>query len=185
MTINSQIVTLINGIISHGNHNHNELPAIEFENMRDAYNAVEAWPENGIVYKSSIDGSFAVEPADTYDWLLLDFACKNENEVAELIELYETLENEIEGDDFTVEFDGNEYRIISDSSIWEIYVETIKDIVNNCYDLKLDKIPDFIAFDIDWEQTAQNAYVDGYGHTFASYDGEESEAAGFWIFRTN
>lgn len=152
MAINSQIVTLINGIISHGNHAHNEYSADEF---------------NAILAEHGVNN----EDIDYND--------------QELIELYETLENEIEGDDFTVEFDGNEYRIISDSSIWGIYVEEIKNIVENCYDLKLDSIPDFIAFDIDWEQTAQNAYADGYGHTFASYDGEESEAAGFWIFRTN
>lgn len=91
-----------------------------------------------------------------------------------------------EGDaDFYFEFDGNEYRIISDSFIWEIYVDAIKDLVNDCYDLKLDKIPDFIAIEIDWEQTAKNAYVDGYGHTFSSYDGSEYEAGDYWIFRTN
>lgn len=91
-----------------------------------------------------------------------------------------------EGDtDFYFEFDGSEYRIISDSSIWEIYVDTIKDIVNDCYDLKLDKIPEFIAIEIDWEQTAKNAYADGYGHTFSSYDGSEYEAGDYWIFRTN
>lgn len=155
MTINSQIVTLINGIISHGNHSHNEYTAQQFEDMR----LLAALEQH--------------EQADI------------DNNDLELIELYETLENEIESDDFTVEFDGNEYRIISDNSIWGIYVEEIKNIVEDCYDLKLDSIPDFIAFEIDWGQTAKNAYADGYGHTFASYDGEESEAAGFWIFRTN
>lgn len=88
-------------------------------------------------------------------------------------------------DDFTLDFDGNEYRIISDDVIWDIYVETIKDIVEECYDLKLDSIPNFVAFSIDWEGTAKNAYADGYGHTFSGYDGSEIEAGGYWIFRTN
>jgi DNA-directed RNA polymerase subunit L len=88
-------------------------------------------------------------------------------------------------DDFTIEHDGNEYRVISDSSIWDIYVDEIKNIVNDCYDLKLNKLPDFIAVSIDWGQTAQNAFADGYGHTFSSYDGEEVETANFHIFRTN
>ena len=88
-------------------------------------------------------------------------------------------------DDFTLDFDGNEYRIISEGVIWSIYVETIKYIVNDCYELKLDKLPDFIAVSIDWEQTARNAYVDGYGHTFSHYDHSEEEAAGYYIFRTN
>jgi hypothetical protein len=43
-------------------------------------------------------------------------------------------------------------------------LNTIKTITLDCYDLKL---PDFLA--IDWEETAQNCSVDGYGNTFASY----------------
>ena len=93
-------------------------------------------------------------------------------------------------DDFTLDFDGNEYRIIQADSISDIYVQAIKDIVTECYDLKLDKLPDFIALSIDWEKTAQNAYVDGYGHTFASYDGNEIEIATsgrvqYHVFRIN
>ena len=102
-------------------------------------------------------------------------------------EAIETLRENINNgdDDFTLDFDGNEYRIISESAIWGIYVETIKEIVNDCYDLKLDKLPSFIAVSIDWEKTAENAYVDGYGHTFSHYDHSEEEAAGYYIFRTN
>ena len=90
-------------------------------------------------------------------------------------------------DDFTIDFDGNEYRIIHNEAIWDIYVEEIKQIVNDCYDLKIDKIPAFIAVSIDWEATAHNAYADGYGHTFARYDGDEtnSDNGDYWIFRTN
>lgn len=102
-------------------------------------------------------------------------------------EVIETIRDNIanDDDDFTIDFDGNEYRIISDDVIWDIYVETIKDIVEQCYDLKLSNIPDFVAFEIDWEKTAQNAYSDGYGHTFSTYDHSEIEAGGYWIFRTN
>lgn len=102
-------------------------------------------------------------------------------------ELTETLENieSTTGDDFRVEHDGNEYRFIRQSAIWDIYVEEIKQLVNDCYDLKLDKLPDFIAVSIDWEQTAKNAFVDGYGHTFSGYDGNEVETENFHVFRTN
>jgi len=155
MAINSKIVELVNGIISHGGHIHNEYTEQQFE---------------GMMLLANLDQH---EEADI-----------DANDL-ELIELYETIESEIDNDDFTIDFDGNEYRIISDDAIWDIYVEEIKDIVNNCYDLKLDRVPNFVALEVDWEQTAKNAYVDGYGHTFAGYDGEESEAAGFWIFRTN
>lgn len=85
------------------------------------------------------------------------------------------------------EFDDNEYRIIAESDIWEIYKDTIKELVEDCHSdvIKLDEIPSFIAVSIDWEQTAQNAYSDGYGHTFSSYDGSELEIANHFIFRTN
>ena len=90
-------------------------------------------------------------------------------------------------DDFVIDFDGNGYRIIHSEAIWGIYVEEIEQIVNDCYDLKLDQVPAFIAVSIDCEATAHNAYSDGYGHTFASYDGEEtkSDNGKYWIFRTN
>jgi len=96
-----------------------------------------------------------------------------------------TLRDKIGGDDFNFEFDGNEYRIISEDAIWGIYVYEIKNIVEDCYELNLDKVPDFIAISIDWEQTAKNAYNDGYGHTFSSYDDSEVETSGYYIFRTN
>lgn len=94
-------------------------------------------------------------------------------------------EFDLSDSDQTVEFDGNEYRIIRDSDIWDIYRDEIQSIVEDCYDLNLDKVPGFIALSIDWEQTAKNAYVDGYGHTFSSYDHSEIETADHWIFRTN
>ena len=105
--------------------------------------------------------------------------------MCEAREAIETLRDKIGEVDFTFDFDGNEYRIISESEIWGIYVAEIKNIVNECYDLKLDQVPAFIAVSIDWEETAKNAYVDGYGHTFGIYDGNECEAGGYYIFRTN
>ncbi len=119
-------------------------------------------------------------------YLLAEWA---ENE-SDFFKALETLCEHITGysakcGDFNFEFDGNEYRMISDSDIWDIYVDEIKQTVEDCYDLKLDNIPDFVAWSIDWEQTAKNAYVDGYGHTFSGYDGSEEEAAGYYIFRTN
>lgn len=106
-------------------------------------------------------------------------------DLSEAREAIETLRDKIGESDFTFDFDGNEYRIISESEIWDIYVGEIENIVTDCYDLKLDKLPAFIAWSIDWEETAKNAYVDGYGHTFSSYDGGEHEAGGYYIFRTN
>lgn len=99
-------------------------------------------------------------------------------------EAIKTLRDDL-ADDFTFEFDGNEYRIISDDAIWGIYRDEIQRIVEECYDLNLDSIPAFVAFEIDWDETAMNASNDGYGHTFSTYDHSEVEAGGYWIFRTN
>lgn len=96
-------------------------------------------------------------------------------------ELVDQLESE---DDFYQEIDGEEYRFIRDSEIWDIYVEEIQEITEDCYDIKA---PSWLA--IDWEKTAENCYVDGYGHHFSSYDGSEIEYdfddQSWWIFRTN
>lgn len=108
-----------------------------------------------------------------------------EGAVYDIFEALEELESNIGTDDFRLDFDGNEYRLIAEPDIWEIYVDEIKQTVEDCYELNLDKIPSFIAVSIDWEQTAKNAYADGYGHQFSSYDGSEEEAAGYYIFRTN
>lgn len=113
-----------------------------------------------------------------------DYHNMNSLESTDIADAIEEIENKF-SDDFTFEFDGNEYRIINDASIWEIYVDTIKDIVEDCYDLNLDKIPSFISVSIDWEQTAHNARADGYGHTFSSYDGSELLVNNHWVFRTN
>lgn len=111
---------------------------------------------------------------------------KNESNYSELFDAIETLADKLESeDDFCFEYDGNEYRIIKDSEIWDIYVEEIKYVVNECYELKLDDIPSWISFEIDWEQAAKNAYVYGYGHTFSTYDGSELEINKHYVFRTN
>lgn len=123
---------------------------------------------------------------------ILSYICDKEYSSVgyqEAKEALKILRDSMGKDDFTFEFDGAEFRIIAESVIWDIYVEEIRTIVTDCYDLKLHKIPDFIAIEIDWEQTAKNAYVDGYGHTFAGYDGEEKNIQtgeyDYWIFRTD
>jgi len=84
--------------------------------------------------------------------------------------------------DFYIEIDGQDYRFIEEQYIWDIYVDEIKQITEDCYDLKM---PDWLA--VDWEETAQNCFVDGYGHTFAHYDGNEIEyefdKINYYIFR--
>lgn len=82
--------------------------------------------------------------------------------------------------DHYFELDGMEFRIIHEDDIWDIYIETIKDITEDCY-LSGNELPSFL--EIDWERT--NCLVDGYGHTFSTYDGSELFEANHYIFRTN
>jgi len=91
--------------------------------------------------------------------------------------------------DFYTDIDGEEYRFIHEDFIWDLYVEGIKDITIECYINELDR-DKLWWLAIDWEETAKNCYnADGYGHHFASYDGEEHEwdidGATYYIFRTN
>jgi hypothetical protein len=103
----------------------------------------------------------------------------NRDEIRELTQYLSDLT-----EDFYIEIDGEEYRFIHAENIWDIYVEELREITEDCYDIKA---PSWLA--IDWQKTAENCSVDGYGHTFASYDGEEIEynfnRQPYSIFRTN
>lgn len=100
---------------------------------------------------------------------------------SEVKELDEVIEDK-RSHDFWFEFDGAEYRVIHEDCIWDIYKEGIQEITEDCY-LEGKELPNFVA--VDWEETAQNCMVDGYGHHFSSYDGSESEHEGWYVFRTN
>lgn len=100
----------------------------------------------------------------------------DEWELKDLIEKLEGL-----SDDEFLDLPCGEVRIIAEDAIEEIYHDSIIELVEECYDLS--SIPDFVA--IDWDQTVENTKVDGYGHHFAAYDGEEHFCAGHYIFRTN
>ncbi len=96
--------------------------------------------------------------------------------------------------DFTVEGNDKEYRFIKASAIWLIYKEAIKERTLDGIECHLDPdssiddvIPYFLA--IDWEETAQNCYVAGYGETFSGYDDSEEEftigGVDYYAFRAN
>lgn len=72
-------------------------------------------------------------------------------------------------------------RLIHEDAIDDIWEESLIEQIKECCDLS--NVPDFV--EIDWEATAKNCMVDGKGHHFASYDGEEHYSNGFYIFRTN
>ena len=86
------------------------------------------------------------------------------------------------GNDFYVVLeDGREYRFINDADIEDIFHEECMQTIQDCYNLE--NIPSFI--EIDWKATTNNCLVDGYGHQFSSYDGNEIEIEDWHIFRTN
>ena len=101
--------------------------------------------------------------------------------ITDVKDLFNELED-INGDDGYLTVDGMEFRLIEEGAIWDIFVETIKDICEDCYGVTL---PNFMQDCIDWEKVSINCYADGYGHTFSGYDGSELEAGGYYIFRTN
>lgn len=109
-----------------------------------------------------------------------------ESKASEIFDALEEIETHLGEDDFTLDFDGAEYRLISDSDIWEIYKTELENLIDECYpEVKKALEHNWIAISIDMEQTAKNAFVDGYGHHFSSYDGSEETAARYYIFRTN
>lgn len=99
------------------------------------------------------------------------------------------LANSSDEQDFCIVLDGNEYRFIDDKYIWDIYVDEIQQVTEECYLCGMDT-DKYWWIAIDWEKTAQNCLdADGYGHHFASYDGDELEIMLngdlYYFFRTN
>ena len=85
--------------------------------------------------------------------------------------------------DFSIEFDGEEYRVIAGDAIEDIHTEEVKELTGDCF-LDGRDFPWWVA--IDWEETAKNVReADGYGHHFSSYDGSEYETESFYFFRTS
>ena len=108
----------------------------------------------------------------------LDLECTSEC-IAELIDEMET---EV---DFSWECDGTEWRVIDQDSIDFIAALEIKEIVQDCY-LNGTDLEKHWWIAIDWKKTAQNCIdADGYGHHFATYDGNEYEYNNWYFFRTN
>jgi hypothetical protein len=82
--------------------------------------------------------------------------------------------------DFSIDIDGEEYRVIHDDVIEGIWEESLRDLLEECYE-----IPDFLANYIDYDAWVSDCKVDGMGHHFAGYDGEEHGVADWYMFRTN
>jgi len=87
----------------------------------------------------------------------------------------------IENDsDFYIEIDGEEYRLIHEGDIDEIWEESLEELLRDCYE-----VPKELENYIDYEKWVDDCKYDGKGHHFGTYDGSEYEAGGWYIFRTN
>jgi len=100
---------------------------------------------------------------------------------SECKELYEELENLMDEEDFYIEVQHCEFRVIAASVIDEIWTDSLIELIKDCYDLS--DVPDFVA--IDWDETAENCKIDGLGHHFSSYDGSEHESNKYHYFLVN
>jgi antitoxin component of MazEF toxin-antitoxin module len=114
----------------------------------------------------------------------LDFLeIKNKRELKELLEMM------VNNRDFTFEFEnGQEYRIINENKIEDIYFEEQEDMLNEVYPEVFNN--NLWWVEIDMNKTIQNLLdADGYGNLFATYDGTDNEVylEGdlFHFFRTN
>lgn len=109
-------------------------------------------------------------------------------EAKEALELFESKFG-VYGD-FYFELDGNEYRLIHEDDIEEIFADEVRQTIEDCYDMENLTDRDKIGFladhiEVDWEGVVSACLHDGYGHQFSSYDGSEYEAGGYYIFRNN
>ncbi len=108
---------------------------------------------------------------------------KNKSELNDLLEMMAN------NRDFTFEFaNGQEYRIITDYKIYDIYCEEQEDMLKEIYPEVFDN--NLWWVEIDMDKTIENILdADGYGNLFATYDGKENEVNFegelFHFFRTN
>ena len=93
----------------------------------------------------------------------------------------ETIDSAEVGNDFSVELDGMEFRLISDDSIERIHADEIQEYVDDCI---LNDCPETLQRYFDYDSFIRDCRIgDGYGHHFSSYDGSEVNAASYYIFR--
>ena len=102
-----------------------------------------------------------------------------------IIEAYEAYEDQ---EDFTVELNEGEYRIIHDDAIEDIFDSEIRQLADDCYEIKdIKKKMGGVGmyFTFDYDSFVKDCRTDGYGYHFSSYNGSE-ESVGPWnIFRVN
>ena len=97
-----------------------------------------------------------------------------------------TLLNDMDTEwDIHWDVNGREYRVIHESEIDIVMQSELKDLVEDCY-LSESDLSKLWWLEIDWETTTENVVnADGYGHHFATYDGNEYDHNDWYFFRVN
>jgi hypothetical protein len=121
-----------------------------------------------------------LEKTPEYKTLLQYFPSAELDELGPIVEQMHS-----DADDFIAEISGMEFRFINGDRIERIYHREMKEFIE---DNELGKVPSYVK--INWDATIN--YIqqsDGYGHWFASYDGEEGlDDFGdneYYLFRIN
>lgn len=97
--------------------------------------------------------------------------------ITEIAEILEEIMNDESGD-FELALGNRSVRLIDDDVIEQIWENEL----GNQLDEQTDDVPSFIV--IDREETIENLKIDGEGHHFGSYDGNEHSAHSCSVFRT-
>ena len=89
-------------------------------------------------------------------------------------------------DDCTLDYDGCEYLVLTDSEADGRWNDSLDDYINECI---LPEIPEAYHNYFDRKGWKDDAYNDGRGHTLSPYDGNEYEGyvnnIDYYIFRIN
>ena len=100
-------------------------------------------------------------------------------EIKEVIEGVNSSEYDVT-DDFYVECNGVEIRVILSDSIESIWEEELENLLIECYE-----IPQHLENYIDYDAWVRDCKFDGMGHHFSHYDGSEYESENYYYFRVN
>lgn len=106
----------------------------------------------------------------------------DDDEMLEVIEAVEEIDDDDirYNDDFFVECNGVEIRVIHNNAIESIWEEELENLLRECYE-----VPEFLENYIDYDSWVRDCKFDGMGHHFSSYDGSEHQSENYYYFRIN
>lgn len=85
-------------------------------------------------------------------------------------------------DEDTFEWEGEEYKVYTDSEADNAFEECIDQYIDDCV---MHEIPECYQDYFDRESFTADCEKDGRGHFLSGYDGKENEQDGYYIYRIN